>query len=792
MLQEIIYTSAAQGLKPGSRGFCTVMSSPGMPVNLAQQLEALSGYRHLFPPQDPQAALNPTVYAHLRLNLAGRPLHVLSRIADAGLDYSQRTNKFAHHLVLDAPDCPPGGPAWALAKPGLMATDWDGQPRVAPVLRKLPRDERPEGPCTAWEARLGDAGWAGVLAETAAVGRSAVLLFEPGMEVLPLFVESLSLLPPAQRWTVTFSTFFTRLPPGVNCQWRAVLAGSAEARALAAGPHLVIDLRKPRPAPNGLLVETARTGEAPEQGLELGDEDYVVAEVEDERNAGRGDDGWGDALEPRLAPPPMPGKRRPTRKRTNSADKAQRRTPKRSVAILSLAFLTFTTLAIAALALSPRVRQISGDALKAIRSTRLPEVPLAEKRAAAPEGGPNEEQPADKRKQEALDQAASLLARSLASLRAAGQTGQFVFADVTVRVYAWSNRSHDALRKAIHKLVALPSAPESSQPGSDSLGTIPTGTEEQLAISVTMGMHEGTSVDVKPLFGQLPGGTRFSVVPVASTAGTFLLSRNGSSSSVARLRLAKEGLYWTWTRAPSPADLIEMRRQSVVISDGVQHRPFHLWDAKAAPIADLKFAGGPAIALECRLVTTDLDRLKIRVQLRDVAGAPAIKARTTTWGWILRLSSDGEDGLGALEYAIRVYPSEGPSPKASKIGLSYIGVFTGNESDGWKWEGLPKGRAEDRTVRPMDKNKFQAHEKAMKALVAALEQQAAGPRKALIERQLLACRNELEQSRRAWSFFESLGKGSLCVQGSVPSQSASVVVFTTLTFDENSPCVTIN
>lgn len=307
MLQEIIYTSAPQGLKPGSRGFCTVISSPGMPVNLAQQLEALSGYRHLFPPQDPQAALNPTVYAHLRLNVAGRPLHVLSRIADAGLDYSQRTNKFAHHLVLDAPDCPPGGPAWALATPGLMATGWDGQPRVAPVLRKLPRDERPAGPCTAWEAQLGDAGWAGVLAETAAVGRPAVLLFEPGMEVLPLFVEALSLLPPAQRWTVTFSTFFTRLPPGVNCQWRAVLAGSAEARALAAGPHLVIDLRKPRTAPNGLLVETARTGEAPERGLELsGAEEFEVSKVA----APPGTlDGWEDAQEVRLAPPPMPGRR---------------------------------------------------------------------------------------------------------------------------------------------------------------------------------------------------------------------------------------------------------------------------------------------------------------------------------------------------------------------------------------------------------------------------------------------------------------------------------------------------
>ena len=101
MSQELIYTSAPRGLKPGSQGFCTVVSTTGIATSLIQRLEALSGYRHVYSPQDPNARLNPVLCSHLLLDVGGRPYHVLSRICDAGLDYTQRNNKFAHHVVLD-------------------------------------------------------------------------------------------------------------------------------------------------------------------------------------------------------------------------------------------------------------------------------------------------------------------------------------------------------------------------------------------------------------------------------------------------------------------------------------------------------------------------------------------------------------------------------------------------------------------------------------------------------------------------------------------------------------------
>ena len=92
----------ARGLKPGSHGFCTVVSTQGIPASLAQRLEALSGYRHVFPPQDPNSRLNPVLFSHLIVSLSGRRCDVLSRVCDAGLDHTQRTNKFAHHVVLDS------------------------------------------------------------------------------------------------------------------------------------------------------------------------------------------------------------------------------------------------------------------------------------------------------------------------------------------------------------------------------------------------------------------------------------------------------------------------------------------------------------------------------------------------------------------------------------------------------------------------------------------------------------------------------------------------------------------
>src|SRR6266404_361273 len=166
MAHELFYTSAPKGLVPGSQGFCTVAATAGFPPSLMQKVEALSGYRAIYPPHDPQADLNPVMFGHVRLSAGGKNYHVLSRICAAGLDYTQRSNKFAHHIVLENHELTTGGPAWLLGQPGFMEQAWDGQVRTLPEGRPVPRGDGEVRICKAWEALTGDAGWAGVVAES--------------------------------------------------------------------------------------------------------------------------------------------------------------------------------------------------------------------------------------------------------------------------------------------------------------------------------------------------------------------------------------------------------------------------------------------------------------------------------------------------------------------------------------------------------------------------------------------------------------------------------------------------
>src|SRR5689334_7106706 len=122
-----------------------------MPAPLATALESLSGYRPAYPPSDARSHLNPVVTSHLKVQVAGRSWHVLSRIADYGLDYSQRPNKLAHHVVLDPGELVEAGPADLLNAPSFMRTEWHEEPRLVPAkaVKKLGSPHRVI--CQAWK-----------------------------------------------------------------------------------------------------------------------------------------------------------------------------------------------------------------------------------------------------------------------------------------------------------------------------------------------------------------------------------------------------------------------------------------------------------------------------------------------------------------------------------------------------------------------------------------------------------------------------------------------------------------
>jgi hypothetical protein len=263
MNAELLYTSAPQGLKQGSRGFCTVLSTAGMPINLAQKLESLSGYRHVYPPKDSKAHLNPVAYSHLKFSVGGRTVSVLSRIADYGLDYSERTNKIAHHVALDPP-LPACGPASLLQYPGWMRTEWNGRCETLSQGPAVPMLSNEPGVCNTWQSIAGDAGWGGVVAQSwlDPSPKPTMVIFseEQASKLLQLIAEAIALLPPNKRWNATFSTYATTLPPDVECRVRCVMAGSEEARK-AIGRGTMIDLTRPLGlAADSVAVHAARQG----------------------------------------------------------------------------------------------------------------------------------------------------------------------------------------------------------------------------------------------------------------------------------------------------------------------------------------------------------------------------------------------------------------------------------------------------------------------------------------------------------------------------------------------------
>lgn len=321
MSEELLYTSAPRGLKAGSRGFCTVEATAGMPPAVAQLLESLSGYRHLNAPGDPA---NPVVLRHVIATVAGAPTHILSRIADAGLDYSGRSNKIAHHVALPRGGLNAAGPAWTQRQDGFHQATWDGEAKTIPAGPSLPGPSLPAAavppaPCRTWAAVAGDAGWAGVLADAVATGSPAPLpiVVRADQDILSLVGEAIALLPPGLRWQATYTTFHTQLPPGAQCAWRFVIDGTKEAEeTLKRRDRNQLDLRQPLGSPPaGPWVEAARTGERPSQpatapaGVRKATRTEASPFIEDPGELTVAAPGW----EPNrpTPPPPPPGRTAP-------------------------------------------------------------------------------------------------------------------------------------------------------------------------------------------------------------------------------------------------------------------------------------------------------------------------------------------------------------------------------------------------------------------------------------------------------------------------------------------------
>lgn len=212
MVQELIYTSAPQGLLPGTQGYCIVGCSRGMPKPLMGLMESMSS-----PVQS--GVLLQAVYAHRHLRLSGELLHVLSCWIQVAADYSGRPAYLVHHFVLNGEEMRACDPVEALqVLPFAEHHESAGDPTWREpldwqlVLRKLKVIEpEPSGstPCPTWAKLKGDAGWAGQLVEATTksidVPQTIAYPSDSTETAVKLLREAILLMPQDERPGITFS-----------------------------------------------------------------------------------------------------------------------------------------------------------------------------------------------------------------------------------------------------------------------------------------------------------------------------------------------------------------------------------------------------------------------------------------------------------------------------------------------------------------------------------------------------------------------------------------------------------
>lgn len=268
MAHELIYTSAERGLRPGTRGYCTVAYTRGMMPQNVQLLDALSAYKSMYSAQEAAAMTEPVSWSHYKEALLGHSCSVLSRVSPTGVDHTNRSNKLAHHILIQSRERPAGGPLWLSSQENMFIEQWEGTPRLIEMPKTLPQGDETDFSCRRWKELTGDAGNAGVLAAHfhAMPDNPVFIAYEPGMDMFGLLQESMALLQPEERWNVTYNTYFTSLPAGATCVWRCCVADSEALREGRRNPKAtVIDLTKQLPEPDAGndYVRRARSGEGP-------------------------------------------------------------------------------------------------------------------------------------------------------------------------------------------------------------------------------------------------------------------------------------------------------------------------------------------------------------------------------------------------------------------------------------------------------------------------------------------------------------------------------------------------
>ncbi len=232
MSYELIYTSQQKGLIPGSSGFCIVAHTEGLVANVANVLVSCSGYKPLYPAHSESANLNPTAYCHYLWSGNGKKYSIVSRVGFAGIDYTQRDNKLAHHLVLEHDRDLKGhgaGVGWFFNSEFFLK-EWNDEPHLInhPPIVKNSYFDAPQR-IVVWKELAGSEAIAGVIAQIfrEKSKKNIYVICNEFTKTLQLVYEVLALLTPEERWDFTFNTYAESVPQNLECFLRFCPANSA-------------------------------------------------------------------------------------------------------------------------------------------------------------------------------------------------------------------------------------------------------------------------------------------------------------------------------------------------------------------------------------------------------------------------------------------------------------------------------------------------------------------------------------------------------------------------------------
>ncbi len=274
MPQQLIYTSAPRGIVAGRSGHCTVARSAKMREPLMLQLEKFCYYQHL----SLTGGQERPIYSCRIVDIRGTRFHVLSRIQDAGLDFTGRTNFIAHHLVFTPEEIRqfPTPPVILREWPGWVKS-WTKDPQMLenedlPDLAALAG--RSNVPAQTWQRVTGDAVNGYGLLEARA-GASFRVDDQADETVLELIAESLELLEVRDprrdfrtaAWNYTFTTSMQEQDNPADFRWRCIHSDNPAANRFATPDYRALSAVR---ATKLTAEETgfARTGRQPPQFVE--------------------------------------------------------------------------------------------------------------------------------------------------------------------------------------------------------------------------------------------------------------------------------------------------------------------------------------------------------------------------------------------------------------------------------------------------------------------------------------------------------------------------------------------